>query len=56
LAKRLKNIAELKLNDYLLRFNAGDFEITVFRDARAIIRGTDDATTARALYAKFIGS
>ena len=56
LAKRLENSFDLKLNQYLLRFNADDFEITVFRDARAIIRGTDDVTAARALYAKFIGS
>lgn len=56
LADKLANVAELKLNAYLLRFKTGDFEITVFRDARAIIRGTDDVTTARSLYAKFIGS
>ncbi len=56
LAKRLENAFDLKLNTYLLRFNADDFEITVFRDARAIIRGTDDAAVARTLYARFIGS
>jgi adenylyltransferase/sulfurtransferase len=35
---------------------SGEHEITVFRDGRAIIKGTDDVTAARSLYAKFIGS
>ena len=55
LAERLKNLGELKQNEYLVRFISGEFELTVFRDARAIIRGTDDVSTARSLYAKFVG-
>ncbi len=55
LAEKLQNIGEVKRNEYLVRFSAGDHEITVFRDARAIIRGTDDISLARSLYAKFIG-
>ena len=46
----------MKFNDYLLRFRTGDFELTVFQDARSIIRGTSDIKTARSLYAKFIGN
>lgn len=56
LANRLKANGEVKFNDYLLRFNSGDFELTVFPDARAIIRGTDDISVARTLYAKYIGN
>lgn len=56
LAEKLGNIADVKRNEYLLRFTSGENEITVFRDARAIIRGTDDVSIARSLYAKFIGS
>jgi adenylyltransferase/sulfurtransferase len=52
---KLKNLGDVKQNEYLLRLTVGDFELTVFRDARAIIRGTDDVTTARALYARFVG-
>lgn len=52
---KLKNLGDVKQNEYLLRFTVGDFELTVFRDARAIIRGTDDVTTARSLYARFVG-
>ncbi len=56
LATRLAPLGEVKHNEYLVRFTAGENEITVFRDARAIIKGTDDATTARSLYAKYIGT
>lgn len=56
LADKLKNLGELKLNDYLLRLNVEDYELTVFKDARAIIKGTDDLTVARSVYAKYIGS
>lgn len=55
LAEKLKNITEVKQNEYLVRFNSGEYEVTVFADGRAIIRGTDDVTTARSLYAKFVG-
>lgn len=56
LSQRLKSSGEVKGNDYLLRFSTGEYELTVFRDARSIIRGTDDITTARSLYAKYVGN
>ena len=56
LKEKLKNLGDVKQNEYLLRLTIDDFELTVFRDARAIVRGTGDVTTARALYAKYIGS
>lgn len=56
LAERLRPLGEVKLNDYLLRCTIGDYELTVFQDARSIIRGTDDLSTARSLYAKYIGT
>jgi molybdopterin-synthase adenylyltransferase len=56
LAAKLRGIAEVKFNDYLLRFRAGEFELTVFQDARSIIRGTSDIAIARSLYAKYIGN
>lgn len=55
LAEKLKNAGDVKLNEYLLRLSVDGFELTVFRDGRAIIRGTDDATTARVVYAKYVG-
>lgn len=56
LAERLKATGEVKFNDYLLRFRTGEFELTVFQDARSIIRGTSEIGIARSLYAKFIGN
>src|SRR5918911_1087731 len=40
LAERLRASVEVKVNPYLLRFRVDDYELTVFKDARAIIRGT----------------
>lgn len=56
LAERLRPNGEVKFNDYLLRFRTGEFEMTVFKDARSIIRGTDEISIARSLYAKYIGN
>jgi molybdopterin/thiamine biosynthesis adenylyltransferase len=56
LASRLENAGVVKFNEYLLRFEAGPFELTVFRDARSIIRGTNEIAVARSLYAKYIGN
>ncbi len=55
LAEKLKNSGEIKLNEYLLRLTIEGFELTIFKDARAIIRGTDDISVARSVYAKYIG-
>lgn len=56
LAARLGKLGEVKQNEYLVRFQNGEYELTVFRDARAIIRGTDDQATARSVYAKYVGT
>lgn len=55
LADRLKFNFPVNQNEYLLRFSPDVFEVTVFSDGRAIVKGTDDATVARTLYAKYIG-
>jgi adenylyltransferase/sulfurtransferase len=56
LSERLSAAGEVKLNEYLLRFRTGEFEMTIFKDARSIIRGTDDVAIARSLYARFVGN
>ena len=47
-------------NEFMLRTTVEDggkhYDITLFRDGRAIIKGTDDASVARSIYAKYIGS
>ena len=55
LAERLESAGEVAFNDFLLRFRVDGYDITVFRDARSIIRGTTDPSVARALYARYIG-
>lgn len=48
-------VDNLKQNEYLVRFRAGENEITVFQDGRAIIKGVDDLSAARSLYARYVG-
>lgn len=55
-ADKLKFVTTVSQNEYLVRFNVDDKEITVFPDARAIIKGTDDTAAARSIYAKYVGS
>lgn len=45
-----------QFNRYLLRFEASGCCITLFRDGRAIIKGTTDPKKARSIYARYIGT
>ena len=56
LAERLSGVGEVKANEYLVRLRAGEYELTVFRDARAIVRGTEDVAVARTVYARYVGT
>jgi adenylyltransferase/sulfurtransferase len=49
-------VGQVTVNEYLVRATIDNFEITIFPDARAIIKGTDDATVARSVYAKYVGA
>jgi adenylyltransferase/sulfurtransferase len=42
-------------NEFLLRYKLDGYEWTLFPDARAIIKGTDDPNVAKTLYARYIG-
>jgi adenylyltransferase/sulfurtransferase len=55
LADKLQNLGDVKQNEYLVRLIVGEYELTVFTDARAIVRGTDDVSIARSVYAKYVG-
>jgi adenylyltransferase/sulfurtransferase len=55
LSEKLGSFDGVKRNDYLLRFSPDVYEVTVFTDGRAIVKGTDDISVARSLYAKYIG-
>ncbi|PKL67021.1 MAG: NAD(P)H-binding protein [Methanobacteriales archaeon HGW-Methanobacteriales-1] len=56
LASNLEKLGEVKASDFLLLFKTEKFEISVFRDARAIIKGTNDGNVAKSLYARYIGT
>lgn len=55
LAERLQAIGEVHYNEFLLRCTIDGYEMTVFPDARAIIKGTDDEQVARSVYTRYIG-
>jgi molybdopterin-synthase adenylyltransferase len=56
LKTRLEQFGPVRANDYLLKCLLDPFELTVFPDGRAIIKGTEDPAVARGIYAKYIGS
>ncbi len=58
LAARLASLGEVTRNPFLLRFQpTGDeCQLTVFRDGRAIVQGTENLAVARGLYARYVGS
>ncbi len=54
---RLKPIVEeVRQNDFLLHFRVAPYEMTVFADGRAILKGTRDPAVARSLYARYLGA
>jgi len=55
LASRLQPLGEVRANEYALRFTVPPYDLTVFPDGRAIIKGTSDPAQARSLYAKYLG-
>ena len=42
--------------DLALRVALDPYELTVFPDGRAIIKGTQDIALARSLYARYVGA
>ncbi len=56
MSARLGAHGTVKHNAFVLKFWRDPFEMTLFPDGRAIIKGTDDTAVARSLYARFVGS
>ena len=56
LATRLKGLGTVRSNEFALRFHDGEYEITVFPDGRAIIKGTTDSGVARSVYSRYLGN
>jgi len=53
---RLEPHGVVRHNDFVLKFWHEPYEMTLFPDGRAIIKGTSDIAVARSLYARYVGS
>lgn len=49
-------VHDIRHNEFLLRFCVPPYEMTVFADGRAILKGTKDPAVARSLYARYVGN
>jgi molybdopterin/thiamine biosynthesis adenylyltransferase len=56
LKTRLDPLGQVRANEFALRFVRAPFEMTIFPDGRAIIKGTTDPGIARSLYAQYVGN
>ncbi len=56
MGERLKPLGTVRQTEFVLKFWLNSYEMTVFPDGRAIIKGTTDPTVARSLYARYVGS
>ncbi|MGA9542166.1 MAG: ThiF family adenylyltransferase [Candidatus Sulfotelmatobacter sp.] len=53
---RLEAHGVVRHNEFVLKFWREPYEMTLFRDGRAIIKGTTETGVARSLYARYVGS
>lgn len=56
LASKLEHLGSVKCADFILLFKTSNYELSVFRDGRAIIKGTNDENVAKSIYARYIGN
>ena len=56
LAQRLGSLATVRVNEFALRAVLDPYELTVFPDGRAIVKGTTDTGIARGVYARYVGA
>jgi adenylyltransferase/sulfurtransferase len=56
LSSRLEPHGVVRHNEFVLKFWRDPYEMTLFPDGRAIIKGTVETAVARSLYARFVGS
>jgi molybdopterin-synthase adenylyltransferase len=56
MSKRLQPHGSVRHTEFILKFWKEPYEMTLFPDGRAIIKGTTDTALARSLYARYIGN
>ena len=55
LSRVIGTSGSVQYNEFLLRCSSPPFELTLFRDGRAIVKGTEDPGVARSVYTKIVG-
>jgi molybdopterin/thiamine biosynthesis adenylyltransferase len=56
LKTELQGLGDIRANEFALRFFVAPYEMTIFADGRAIIKGTTDVGVARSLYSRYVGA
>jgi molybdopterin-synthase adenylyltransferase len=56
MSKRLQHLGSVRHTNFILKFWKEPYEMTLFPDGRAIIKGTTDTALARSLYARYVGN
>lgn len=56
LSESIGNSGKVQYNEFLLRCSSPPYELTLFKDGRAIVKGTEDAGLARSVYTKMVGT
>ncbi|MGA8153201.1 MAG: ThiF family adenylyltransferase [Terriglobales bacterium] len=56
MSERLRPHGTVRHNSFVLKFWHEPYEMTLFPDGRAIIKGTSNTAVARSLYARYVGS
>jgi adenylyltransferase/sulfurtransferase len=55
LSKSIGAFGDVQFNDFLLKCSSPPYELTLFKDGRAIVKGTEEAGLARSVYSKMVG-
>jgi adenylyltransferase/sulfurtransferase len=55
LSESLAAFGTVQFNEFLLRCSAPPYELTLFKDGRALVKGTEEAGLARSVYSKMVG-
>lgn len=53
---KLERVGDASYLGFLLKFRVDKYELIIFPDGRAFVKGVSDTETARSLYAKYIGT
>lgn len=56
MSRSLMPHGKVRHNEFVLKFWLDPYEMTIFPDGRAIIKGTADKAVARSLYARYLGA